>query len=290
MNMNITGVPRLMIFLALALLAPAPAAAQLTKLPFDLSTGRPIVTAQLNGEPVKVIYDTGGPNGANSGGVSAAAAERLKLAVTGKSKVSGPGGSSVEVYVHQAQSLRFGSYHVENLSLNRNQGFPDGDILVGNSVFGRSGKIIELDLAAKQLRLGDAPTATVAKWYPLASNGHLHTSITIGGKTYPATIDTGFPGQLAIPKSLMDEVPLASAPKVIGRARTVSGEIEMMGADMTAQVSIGDLKLPVSSTSFGPFQRVVVGTAALTDFTVLIDWKNTRFAIIQSKAEAAKPI
>ncbi len=289
MNMNKMRVQGLMRFLPLALLLPAQAAAEPTTLPVDLSTGRPIVTAQLNCEPVKVIYDTGGPNGTNSGGVTAATAVRLKLAVTGKSKVNGPeGGTPAEVDVHQAQSLRFGSYQAENLSLARSQSIPGGDILVGNSVFGRSGKILELDLAAKQLRLVDAPTATVAQWYPLAPNGHLHTSIAIGGKTYRAAIDTGFPGQLMIPKSLMDEVPLASAPKVIGRARTVSTEFEVMGADITAHVSIGDVKLPVSSAAFGPLPRVVVGTAALKDLTVLIDWKNKRFAIIESKAAAAK--
>lgn len=292
MNMNKTKVSRLMRFLALALLFPAQAVAEPITLPVDLSSGRPIVSAQLNGEPVKVIFDTGGPNGANSGGVSAQAAERLKLPVTGKSKVNSPaGGTAAEVDVHQVKSLRFGSYEAKNLSLARGgPGMPGGDILVGNSVFGRSGKIMELDLAAEQLRLVDVPTVTVAQWYPLAPNGHLHTTITIGGKSYPAAIDTGFPRQLTIPKSLMEEVPLASAPRVVGRARTVNSEFEVMGADVTAEVSIGDLKLPVSSTLFGPFPRVVVGTAAIKDFTIVIDWKNKRFGIIESKAAAAKPI
>lgn len=291
MNMNKTKVPGLMRFLPLALLFSAQAAAEPTTLPVDLSTGRPIVRAQLNGEPVKVIYDTGGPNGANSGGISAGVAERLKIPVTGKSKVNSPaGGTPLEVDVHHAQELRFGSYQVQNISLARTPDKPGGDILVGNSVFGRSGKIVELDLATKQLRLVVAPTVSVPKWYPLDPNGRLHTSITIGGKSYPAGIDTGFPGQLMIPKSLTDQVPLASAPKVIGRARTVNSEFEVLGADMTAEVSIGDLKLPVSSTVFGPFTGVVVGTAALKDFTILIDWKNKRFAIVNSEAAAANPI
>ncbi|HWH22526.1 MAG TPA: hypothetical protein VNT25_04435, partial [Allosphingosinicella sp.] len=134
-------------------------------------------------------------------------------------------------------------------------------------------------------------TRTVTQWYPMAPNGHLHTNINIGGKSYKAALDTGFPGQLIIPKSLTNEIPLASAPKVIGRARTVNGEIELMGADLTADVTIGDnVKIPVSTTSFGPFPHVVVGTAALKDFTILIDWQNKRFALIETKAPAPKPI
>jgi len=109
--------------------------------------------------------------------------------------------------------------------------------------------------------------------------------IRIAGHDTEVHLDTGSGYGLMLPTKFLKELPLASPPKEVGRARTGGGEFPVSVARVNGAVELGQYILDVGQVSFsdtrpGPGPAVGnIGYEVLRRFVVTLDSKNRRIKI-----------
>jgi hypothetical protein len=131
----------------------------------------------------------------------------------------------------------------------------------------------------KGRHLGDEPDVL-----PFNSDHGIPTvGIELGSRVLAAHIDTMAPG-LSVPLSLLTSVALQTSPKVIGKARTVSGEFDVTGAVISDDIHIGRYAFHQPFIEFNPrFQVATLGLSALRNFAIRIDGGNSRVQFISDQ-------
>jgi clan AA aspartic protease (TIGR02281 family) len=199
----------LSIGLAAFCIALAPAAfgactiAKIAELSIIERGNQPIIEGRINGQPVKVMIDTGSASTV----ISEAAAKRLglKLESADGLRIFGFGGE-VRTGAAQLDSLQIGMFIGKNLRIAvvGRRGAPEShfDVLLGEDLMSRF--TLELDLANQVVRFlrpeGCAPEQLVywAKSYSVAEldreqadNMHIATTVTLGKIKTSAILDSG---------------------------------------------------------------------------------------------------
>ncbi|WP_044560147.1 aspartyl protease family protein [Azospirillum sp. B4] len=205
------------VLMAAGAAAAAPADCQLNKvaeLAVRLEGGRPIVDGTLNGQPIRVVVNTGSYKTL----LSEAAARRLGLEVTAlpmAHKVLTPGRKLREIGSTPVQSLTVGGWQAENLTMEVIPAHfgKDVDLTLGQDIFAQAD--VELDFAHDIIRFfrpqgcDDVPLAYWAETYaeatmqyaqnerrrfsnriPVRLNGHEFLARLSTGATYSTLSDT----------------------------------------------------------------------------------------------------
>ncbi|HUI62842.1 MAG TPA: retroviral-like aspartic protease family protein [Steroidobacteraceae bacterium] len=177
---------------------------QLGELHVSVSGNRPVVAGQVNGQPVKVLIDTG--TSVSFVWESAARRLGLPLASVRSVKVFGVGGEAT-VQGTTVRELQVGSYSARDVSLavldrSRAVGPDDPAVVLGNDFFSQSAA--EFDLAQGSIRLlrpSGCQTDDLAYWshtYSLAElarprgdDPQIRLSVSINGRPVDAVLDTG---------------------------------------------------------------------------------------------------
>jgi hypothetical protein len=95
-----------------------------------------------------------------------------------------------------------------------------------------------------------------------------------------ADVDAGAMGGFTLPASMAGKLPLASAPRVVGHARTVGNEFDITAAELKGSVHLGGIEFPSATIGFQPvFPMANVGSRVLKDFRVTFDQKNGRMRL-----------
>ena len=147
--------------------------------------------------------------------------------------------------------------------------------------------LITFDYPARQFvfTTGELP-ASGENTLPYSPNPQADFGVTVeikvAGHPVKAHIDTGSPASVTLLTKWKDKLPLAAPPRVLGRARTPSGETTVYAATLDGVVQIGSLTFERPKINFadlGPMETFDcgnIGSALLNDFAMTIDQKNRR--------------
>ena len=104
-------------------------------------------------------------------------------------------------------------------------------------------------------------------------------SIDIAGRSWRAVIDTGFNGDLEIPKILWDHV----RPRFIGQIRSLLAGGQMIDEDSYLVEIPFDGQTVVVEATFVPQLEILVGTRLLRRYCLQIDFVRRTVHLEQSK-------
>src|SRR5262249_53981163 len=102
--------------------------------------------------------------------------------------------------------------------------------------------------------------------------------IRFGGHELPIHVDTGSPASVMLAARYLKELPLASEPVEIGKARTVAGEFPVMAAPIKGDIELGEHRLDVPRVRFSDLRlghgfnpTGNIGYELLKGFVITID-------------------
>lgn len=105
-------------------------------------------------------------------------------------------------------------------------------------------------------------------------------TMRVAGHDVDADLDAGSMGGIILPDSMASALPLASEPRVVGHARTVSNSFDIKAADLDGDVSVGALTFHRPTVEFQPlFPMANLGSRMLRDLRVTFDQKGKRMRI-----------
>ena len=212
--------------------------------PMLLRGSVPAIEVMVNGQgPFLFAIDTGARGMAR---VDSALVAKLKLQRVGKMQGGDPSGRSITMDVVQLDSIAFGGVQFNNVraptrDYNAQGRLPKIDGILGFDLF--TEYLLTLDFPAKrvQLRRGELPQADGEEVLSYESlNGTPVVELGVGSLKVRGRIDTGNSiGGFILPESLVNKLPLASPPIVVGMARTISSQVEIKMASLKDSIRFG---------------------------------------------------
>lgn len=246
----------------------------------------PAVEVMVNGRgPFLFAIDTGAEGGAR---FDASLAEKLKLPKVGEARGSDTSGRNVRTLdVLRADTLEFGGLRFEQVDApsrdyNLSSRLPKIDGILGLGLF--AGRLLTLDYPARRVRVGrgELPAADGREVIGFENpRGVPVVELWVGGRKVSAHLDTGNTvGGFVLPEWLAKELTFASEPVVVGRARTVSSEMDIKEARLKESLRLGRHEFPGAAVTFPAVADVAnVGSRALAEFAVTFDLKNKRLRL-----------
>ena len=243
----------------------------------------PAVQVMVNGQgPFLFAIDSGA---AGTARVDTALAERLGLAKIGEVMGGDPSGrharsmdlvaiDSIQVGEARFEGLQAAVRDMRVLAQGRK-----ADGILGFGLFAEC--LLTLDYPGSVVRMARGALPAAAGVIPFTrERGIPVVRITVAGREMEADIDSGFMGGIALPEAEAARLPLASPPKVIGRAQTVSNSFEIKAAPLDGDVAIGPVVLAKPMVEIQPlFPTAHVGARALKDLAVTFDQKTNRMRV-----------
>jgi len=248
----------------------------------------PVIEVRLNGQgPFVFAIDTGGGMQAD---IDTSIAERLKLQPNGIVRSGDPSGlNDRELNTTQIGSITFGGVEFRNVTaLVRPQritaSYPDVDGILGFALF--TDYLLTLDYPAMEVRLarGNLPNANGADILSFEIENRVPViELGIGKWRVKAHIDSGnFVAGFILPEDLVEQLPLLSEPVTVGRARSVSNQIEIKQVQLRDTIHIGRFDYPQATIAFPALSNTNIGFKILREFSLTFDQKNKRMKMVRS--------
>ena len=267
------------------------AAGDTASAPLDLRMGQPIVEVTLNGKgPYRMFLDTG----ASTTVLDSTLAAELGLKSEGKTRIGDPADpQAIEADRVTLESMRIGTAEftgVPAVTWDRSALRPGPDRplgVVGLPVFHELLEAIDFPAATVRLTRG----ALAAKRSDVVAfeydNGVPLVPIDVAGKKMKAHLDTGSPGLLSIPEKDSSQVRFDGPLRVVGRGRTVAGDVLFRGAPLDGSFQVGgatfDRPLVVLNDRL---PTANVGSRALRDCVLTLDTAHQRLSIERTRESA----
>jgi hypothetical protein len=254
----------------------------------------PVVEVKLNGQgPFVFAIDTGAGMQAD---IDPAVAARLKLEPVGQVRSGDPSGENDRVLeITRIASLAFGGAEFRNVTaLVRPQritkDYPAVDGFLGFALF--TDYLLTLDYPAMQVRLakGNLPVANGSDILTFEIENRVPViEVAIGKLRMKAHIDSGnFVAGFMLPKEVVEQLPLLTPPVTVGRARSVSNQIEIKQAQLRDTIHIGSFDYPQATIAFPALSNTNVGFKVLREFALTFDQKNRRMKFERGSANALR--
>ena len=242
----------------------------------------PVIEVKLNGQgPFVFAIDTGGGMQAD---IDPSVATQLKLEPLGKVRSGDPSKlNDRELETTRIASIAFGGAQFRNVTaLVRPQritkDYPAVDGILGFALF--TDYLLTLDYPAMQVRLahGNLPVANGADILSFEIENRIPViEVAIGKLRMKAHIDSGnFVAGFILPEEIVEQLPLLSQPVTVGRARSVSNQIEIKQAQLRDTIHIGSFDYPQATIAFPALSDTNVGFTILREFALTFDQKNKR--------------
>jgi hypothetical protein len=252
----------------------------------------PVIEVKLNGQgPFVFAIDTGGGMQAD---IDPSVATQLKLDPIGSVLFGDPSlQNDKRLEMTRIESLTFGSAEFRNVTaLVRPQritkDYPDVDGILGFALF--TDYLLTLDYPAMEVRLarGSLPVANGADILSFEIENRIPViEVAIGKLRLKAHIDSGnFVAGFILPEAVEEQLPLLSPPVTVGRARTVSNQIEIKQAQLRDTIHMGSFDYPQATIAFPALSNTNVGFKILREFALTFDQKNKRMKFKKAPATA----
>src|SRR5215216_1606356 len=226
--------------------------------------------------------------------VDSALVAKLKLQSVGKMQGGDPSGRTTTMDVVQLDSIAFGGVQFNNVraptrDYNASGRLPKIDGILGFDLF--TDYLLTLDFPAKrvQLRRGELPQADGEEVLSYESpNGTPVVELGVGSFKVKGRIDTGNSiGGFILPESLVNKLPLASSPIVVGMARTISSQVEIKMVSLKDSIRFGRYEFAEPKIVFPALSNDInIGSEALHEFALTFDQKHKRLRLIKSRVAA----
>lgn len=272
------------------------ASAAVVELPMLFRGPMPAVEVKVNGKgPFLFAIDTGA---GGAGRVDSSLVEKLSLPEVGEARGSdGSGANARSMKVIQVDSISFGDLEFRNLSLpsrdyNTSPSLPRIDGILGFNLF--SDYLLTLDYAAKRVRIekGQLPEPNGAEILNFESpRGIPVVELQVNDAKLKAHIDSGNTvGEFMLPASLAEKLNFVSPPVTVGKARTVSSEIEIKQGQMKGSIRLGRFEFTEPTINYPAVsQDANIGSKALENFALTFDQKNHRVKLARHETPKATP-
>ena len=213
---------------------------------FPFTGPRPTIPLMLGERgPFVFILDTG----ASGSVVDSTFAAELAMPVTGTAYVSSPIGDRVERATVSLASITAGSLALPDvpataLDLQRLFG-ADGPVGV-LSPASLDGFLVTFDYSERRITIarGALPEPDGAEVFGYPANVRLpELPATVAGQAFVVSVDTGSPGGLTLPYEVRETLPWVGELTVVGRVGLVDKEVELYGAQLDGNATIGTVEL-----------------------------------------------
>jgi hypothetical protein len=251
--------------------------------PIQTGEGMPTLEVMINGQgPFVFGFDTGAQAGPR---IDVSLVEKLNLKATGQAQAIDPSRrnpQTSETFKLESiviGSLRFADVTVASRNYKNSPRPVKVDGILGLNLF--ADYLVTLDFPSKKLRLekGELPKADGAEVldYKNAA-GIAELEISVGEKKIKAHLDTGNAiGAFVFPTTFAEKLSLAGEPRVVGRARSASGDMEIKQVQLKDVIKIGRHEFPdpiIVYPALGDTGNV--GLKTLSQFVITFDQKNER--------------
>ena len=256
------------------------------EIPLQIERGMAGIEVMINGQgPFLFGIDSGAQGKAR---IDSALVEKLGLKSSGQAQgTDGSGRSPQKMEIVKLDSLVAGGIKfadVEALSRNYKMG-PRPlkfDGLLGLGLF--SDYLVTIDFPAKLLRLekGELSKANGSEILDYKSeHGIPVVELSVGNNKIDANLDFGNTiGGFILPASLVEKLQFASEPVVVGKARTVSSEVEIKEVKVKDTVRLGSLEFAEPTVTFPAISDVAnIGAKVVKDFVLTFDQQHQRVRI-----------
>jgi hypothetical protein len=144
--------------------------------------------------------------------------------------------------------------------------------IIGLSFF--KNQIVTIDYQNRKLILQKGRLAANKNALVLNESPILESNITVGTNVLPAHFDCGAPSFISIPAGMKDKCKFKTTPVLIGRARTVGGEMDILAAQLDGNITIGSIMLkdPKIELLTADFPAVNIGYRFFSKYLVGIDY------------------
>lgn len=257
----------------------------------------PAVEVMVNGQgPFLFAIDTAGQGMAR---IDSSLVEKLKLPVAGQiqaSDGSGRNARSLDVFALDSIVLRgvqFKGVSAASRNYNASPNMPKIDGILGFNLF--SDYLLTLDFPAKRVRLeqGELPRADGTEILSFENpRGIPVVELSVAGYKVNAHIDSGNTiGGFILPSPLVEKLTFAAAPVTVGKASTVSSEVEIKEARMKNSIRLGRFEFAEPTIVFPALSDDAnIGAKVLREFSLTFDQKNKRLRLKRGESpKAAEP-
>ena len=264
--------------------------------PMQMRGAMPVIEAMVNGQgPFVFAIDTGGEMQAD---IDTATAAQLKLQPNGKVRGGDPSGrNSREFDTVAIASIAFGDVEFRNVTAITREhritpNYPKVAGILGFSLF--ADYLLTLDYPGKQVRLsrGELPPANGADILSFDDPHRIPVvELAIGNLKVRAHLDSGnLVGGFILPTSLVEKLTLASPAVTVGRARSISNEVEIKEARLKDSIKLGSFVFPQPTITFPALaDESNIGIKILRDFSLTFDQKNKRLKLLRQITKVTNP-
>ena len=241
----------------------------------------PAVEVMVNGQgPFLFAIDTGGAGQAR---VDTTLVEKLKLKTVGQVQASDGSGNSVRsLDLVELETLAFGGVEFKKVraasrDYNGSPNLPRVDGILGFGLF--ADYLLTLDFPSKRVRLGrgELPRADGAEVLGFESpRGIPVVELGVGPHKVRADVDTGNAvGGFVLPTALVEKLAAAGEPVVVGRARTVTSDIEIKQVRLKDSIRLGRFEFAEPTVVYPALgDGANIGSRVLREFSLTFDQKN----------------
>lgn len=242
----------------------------------------PVIEVKLNGQgPFAFMIDTGAGMQAD---IDTSVAARLNLQPSGTALNGDPSGENDRtVYTVAINSLSLGSVDFRNVTAvvrpqRITKDYPDVDGILGFALF--TDYLLTLDYKSMQVRLarGALPAANDTEILTYEIENRVPViELGVGKIRVRAHIDSGnFVAGFILPEEIVEQLPLLTQPVLVGRARSVSNQIELKQVQLRDTIRLGRFEYPQATITFPALSDTNIGFKVLREFVLTFDQKNRR--------------
>jgi hypothetical protein len=251
--------------------------------PMQTDGGMPTVEVMVNGQgPFVFGFDTGAQAGPR---IDSSLVEKLNLKASGQVQAIDPSGRNPQTSeTFKLESLSIGDLRFADVTAAsrnyKNSPRPlKVDGILGLSLF--ADYLVTLDFPAKKLRIekGELPKADGAEILDYKNEaGIAQVELSVGDKKIKAHLDSGNAiGAFVLPTAFVEKLSLAGEPRVVGRARSASGEMEIKQVQIKDVVRLGRHEFPDATVTYPALGDISnVGVKVLSQFVITFDQQHER--------------
>src|SRR2546423_3657851 len=256
------------------------------EVPMETGDGMPTIEVMVNGQgPFVFGFDTGAQAGPR---IDASLVEKLKLKSTGQVQATDPSRRNVQTSeTYKLDSVSVGSLRLTDVTVAsrdyKNSPRPlKVDGILGLNLF--ADYLVTLDFPGKKLRIekGELPKSDGAEVVDYKNEaGIAQVALTVGDKKIKAHLDTGNAiGAFVFPTAFAEKLNFAGEPRVVGRARSATGDMEIKQVQVKDMIKLGRHEFLDATIVFPALSDIGnVGVKTLGQFIITFDQHNERVRI-----------
>ena len=253
------------------------------EVPMQIADGMPTIEVMINGQgPFVFGFDTGAQADPR---IDASLVEKFNLKSTGQVQATDPSRRNLQTsQTYKLESLSVGSLRLTDVNVIsrelKNSPRPlKVDGILGLNAF--ANYLVTLDFPGKKLRFekGELPKSDGAEILDYKNEtGIAAVDLAVGDKKIKAHLDTGNGiGAFVFPTAFAEKLTFAGEPRVVGRARSATGDMEIKQVQIKDVIKLGRHEFADATIVYPALGDIAnVGFKTLGQFVLTFDQRNER--------------